>query len=101
MKVYGERMAYKDLQSKAARFFKDDQGNIVIWQRPNIPLTSWFIFKVISMVIREGNFKTGFAYLSTAYLFTWAYLEIVSGKSPFRRVMGVIVLVVIVLSYFR
>ena len=82
-------------------FFKDKNGQFVIWQSPNIPIYGWIAFKLLSMLVASGYLKTGFENLSSAALFTWAYLEVYSGMSYFRRLLGVVVLVSIVIGYFR
>jgi hypothetical protein len=84
-----------------ASFFKDKDGNVVIWQWPNLPLASWIIFKLLSMVFKTGHVKTGFESLSMAALFTWAYLEITSGSSYFRRVLGVVIIIGLIFGYFK
>jgi hypothetical protein len=87
--------------SRCGLIFKDSEGNTVIWQVPNIPLAGWMVFKLLSVLVESPSIKSGFENLSTAFLFTWAYLEIVSGKSYFRRALGVVVMTAIVSSYFK
>lgn len=82
-------------------FFKDADGNVAIWQAPNIPLYGWFMFKVLAVVVAAGRLHSGFNLLSTALLFTWAYLEITSGVNYFRRLLGLIVITAIIVGYFR
>ena len=82
-------------------FFRDSKGNIAIWQCPNIPLTGWLVFKLLSALIESDAISKGCASLSTAFLFTWAYLEITSGISYFRRLLGAVVTIAIVVGFFR
>ena len=74
------------------KFFKDKEGHIVVVQRPNIPLIGWLIFTVISLFIKSSSWHTFFGYVSFGLIFTWAWLEITTGKSYFRRTIGVIAL---------
>lgn len=82
-------------------FFKGPDGSMVICQRPNIPLLGWMLFKLISVFMQDKTMKDGFESLSKLSLFTWAYLEITSGQSYFRRVLGGAVMMTIIISYFK
>jgi hypothetical protein len=84
-----------------AKFIRDRNGKITLWQTPNLPIIGWFICLVISHLISAGVIKAGFASLSTAFLFTWAYLEITEGASYFRRVLGTVVLASVLMSFLR
>jgi hypothetical protein len=86
------------MRARRASFFKDSDGQVAIWQWPSVPLTGWLVCKLLSMVIKTGSTKMAFETLSTAFLFTWAYLEITSGKSYFRRVLGVGVMIVVLIG---
>lgn len=94
-------MSSKNKQSPVASFFKNNQGNTVIWQTPNIPLLSWLVLKLLAMVINNEQFKSGFSKLSTAFLFAWAYLEITSGASYFRRLLGLVVMTALIIGFFK
>jgi hypothetical protein len=80
--------------------FKDKQGHIVMVQSPNLPLFGWILLELVSLALRKGHTKTAFQSLATAFLFTWAYLEITRGVNYFRRFLGLVVIVMIILSYF-
>lgn len=82
------------------RFLKDQDGKIVIWQAPNLPLYAWIIFEVISLPLSNEQLKAGVKELSTVFLFTWGYLEVTSGVNYFRRSIGGIVLLAQVLGFF-
>jgi hypothetical protein len=82
-------------------FFKAKDGHIVIWRAPNIPLWGWVVFNILSTMIRHGKLHTGFHLLAEASLFAWAYLELRSGESMFRRVLGAVVLMSITISFFK
>ena len=80
--------------------FKDKEGHIVIAQGPNLPLFGWILLELVSLTLRKGHAKTAFQSLATAFLLTWAYLEITNGVNYFRRLFGIVVIVIIILSYF-
>jgi hypothetical protein len=80
--------------------FTDKKGRVVIAQSPNIPLLGWFVLELVSLLLHKGHAKSGLQDIATASLFTWAYLEISKGVNYFRRLLGFVVIVLIVGSYF-
>jgi hypothetical protein len=91
----------KESKSLREKFWKDKNGHIAIWQTPNVPLIGWFVFMVGSKLLHQGALKNGVQFLSTAFIFTWAYLEIIKGDSYFRRLLGLIVFLMTVLAHFK
>ncbi len=81
------------------RFFKDKAGKYKLWQRPNVPLSAWFFFMLISRFVPMAHIQSLSQFLSTAFLFTWAYLEITSGASYFRRLLGLVIIAGIIASH--
>jgi uncharacterized protein (DUF697 family) len=86
---------------KTVKFIIDQNNKFVVWQTPNLPLVGWLLCLVISRLVPAGSVKAGFVDLSTAFLFTWAYLEITKGASYFRRALGVVIMVTILIGFFR
>lgn len=82
-------------------FWRNKDGRITVWQFPNPPLIAWLVFMVLSRVMHDGRLHAGYEFLSMAALFTWAYLEITSGESYFRKMLGGVVLLVLVISRFK
>ena len=82
-------------------FFKDKDGKIAVIQWPNVLLWTWVISSVALRILKPGRPYTGFMFLAEASIFAWAYLEITSGLSPFRRVLGALILIATVVSHFR
>ncbi|GAB6197169.1 hypothetical protein [Lysobacter xanthus] len=78
------------------RFVSGRDGRIVIAQWPNLPLSAWFACWVLARLLPASHARDGIAFLGTAFLFTWAWLEIVDGDSPFRRALGGVVAAAIV-----
>jgi hypothetical protein len=83
------------------RILKNKDGKVVLWQNPNLPLWGWVIFSVLGVVFKHGNLHSGFQYLGKASLFTWAYLEIRSGESMFRRALGLLIMAGILIGTFK
>ncbi|MBC7546473.1 hypothetical protein H7171_01875 [Candidatus Saccharibacteria bacterium] len=82
-------------------FFREADGHIVLAQWPNIPLSGWLVFKILSRIIANGQLKTGFEQLSMAFLFAWAVLKILQGVNHFRRILGLVILLMISVSFFK
>jgi hypothetical protein len=78
-------------------FFKDKDGNVIIGQRPNLPIVVWAIASVSTRLVSEPTLEEVLSMLSFGAIFTWAWLELFHGDCSFRRVLGASVLVVILL----
>lgn len=76
---------------RITKFFKDKHGDFAIVQRPNIWIISWAGLSLLSRVT-EGRVTTGLSLLAKLALLVWAYLEITTGSSMFRRVLGAVVM---------
>lgn len=78
--------------------FRDRRtGRIVIAQRPNIPLIVWFLALVTSWFLR-GTAHTVVSTIATVALGVWAADELVRGVNPWRRALGAVVLVAVVVT---
>lgn len=80
------------------RIFFSKDGKLVIIQRPNLPLLLWFITAIISNLLNEGETKSIFIWISTASLIIWSILEIISGANYFRKCLGIIILLILVIN---
>ena len=87
--------------SPASRFFTNKHGRVVVFQKPNVPIMMWFVCKVLAYVATTEHAKHALSTLSTAFLFTWAYLELTKGGSYFRMLLGLVVLVSTVFTIFN
>jgi hypothetical protein len=76
--------------------FYDKDGKLAVAQRPNLPVITWFITMLLAFLIKNGRGHTFFDVISFGAIFTWAWLEIFHGKSYFRRVLGLVVMIVVV-----
>lgn len=83
-------------QHSISAFFKNKHGKISIVQWPNIFVLAWVGLSGLSKVAND-DISPCIALLATLSLAIWAYLEITAGISPFRRVLGAVVLTFIVL----
>ncbi len=83
-----------------SKFWRDKHGNVAVWQTPNIPLIGWAACIVLLVVVKSGGAHQLLTFLRTAFIFTWAYLELTDGSCYFRRLLGAIVLASIIISHF-
>ena len=88
------------MKKKAATIFKDKNGRVVIWQSPNMLLWAWIILKAVAMFLAQGKIKAGLDQLSGAVLFAWAYFEADQGVSPFRKILGAIIMLGVAVGFF-
>ncbi len=83
-------------------WLRDRNGTVVIGQVPNIPLVVFFITGVFAIVSFHG-FWHGLAQLiAILSILFWAWLEIRSGVTRMRRLMGKLALgaiVVVIILY--
>jgi hypothetical protein len=87
-------------QSFWEKIWRDKQGDIVIWQTPNVPIIAWAVLTVIS-IITTGTLSNVVWYIAAAVLAVWALLEIFKGADYFRRVLGVLVILLMVAAFFK
>jgi hypothetical protein len=85
--------------SALGRFFRNPEtGEVVVAQPPNVPLLVWLAATAIRLVFApHGALGTAVSVIATVSLVLWSLLEIARGDSPFRRVLGGVVLAAIVL----
>ncbi len=83
------------------RFFKDSEGRVVLWQWPNLPLYGLLLTSILSRVMSGSQYVPGIRSLGDAFLFTWAFLELTQGVNYFRRSLGLIVLLLLIVSFFK
>lgn len=87
------------MRARWDRFWRDDEGNIVMFQAPNPPLWGWLLAR-IGALLTNGRWSDGLSFVAQAFLFTWAYLEVTAGVNGFRRAIGGGVLAVVVFGAF-
>jgi hypothetical protein len=73
--------------------FKDDNGTIVLGQRPNLVLRVAIVSLIISLFVSEGNVAEFIDLVVFGTFFTFAWLELFQGVNYFRRCYGFVVMV--------
>ncbi len=73
--------------------FRDTEGKIVLAQMPNLPLIVWFGASLLKIIFTTGKINIGLDILAFGSLFTWAWEELFQGVNYFRRALGLVVLV--------
>jgi hypothetical protein len=81
-------------------FFSDPEtGRVVIAQWPNLPLWAFLAATAVRLIASpSGTAGTVVTAVGSISLAVWAVLEVARGDSPFRRVLGGVVLVAIVIG---
>lgn len=73
------------------RIWKDEAGNVVLWQMPNKPIWVWVGFTLLSLFF-SGKTADVFGGIASIALIIWALLEIFQGVNYFRRALGLLIL---------
>jgi hypothetical protein len=82
------------------RFFRNpDTGRLAVAQVPNLPLVLFLVLRGIELVLSpDGWVADALHWGGTAALTWWSVDEVARGSSPFRRVLGAVVLAYVVVS---
>jgi len=79
--------------ASASWWFRSADGRLVLWQAPNPALWVWIVMVVIGLFDLSASRATDVAGIRHGALVVWALDEVVRGASPFRRVLGAVVLI--------
>lgn len=82
------------------KFWEDVQGKVIVWQSPNIWLATWFITMVAGWFLPLGWPQKLLSYVSLLSLIVWAVLELTKGVNYFRRLIGLLVLLLLLAGRF-
>lgn len=84
-----------------SKVFKDKNGDIIVTQKPNLPIIIWFASIAFNFVYSriEGNGLQIVSWLGSAALVVWALMEIFGGVNLFRRMLGAAALVVTLIGF--
>jgi hypothetical protein len=75
------------------KVIKDKNGQVVLTQKPNLPIILFVIFGTIALLfVSHPPLFRLFSILSLLSMFVWSLLEIFSGVNHFRRGLGLIAL---------
>jgi hypothetical protein len=75
------------------RTFRDSEGQIVIAQPPNLPLIVGIVASLLKLIVPTGEINLALALVAFGSLYTWAWGELFQGVNYFRRALGLIGLV--------
>jgi hypothetical protein len=78
--------------TSASWWFRSRDGRLTVWQVPNPALTVWLATLVLGMLDLSGAHRTEIDGIRHGALLVWALDEVLRGASPFRRVLGAVVL---------
>ncbi|MFW6296768.1 MAG: hypothetical protein ACOC04_06215 [Halothece sp.] len=79
------------------KFFRDKNGNIVLAQKPNLPILVALTATLFKLLFpTSGNLSVGLEAVTFGSLFTWAWMELFQGINYFRRTLGFIALLGII-----
>jgi hypothetical protein len=73
------------------KVFRNDAGEIVLAQPPNLPLIAWGVCTGLKLLFPTGQPALGLDAIAFGSLFTWAWLELFQGVNYFRRFLGLLV----------
>jgi hypothetical protein len=87
-------------RSFSEKFWQDDHGHVVVWQKPNLFLYSWAASTFFNLFAPVGWLHTILGYIGLVALIVWAILETYSGVDYFRRLLGGLILLAILVVHF-
>lgn len=70
-------------------FFRDKQGNLTAVQKPNSAIII-FTLAIIGSLLADRWLQLGLTLIAGVALLVWSGMEVSSGNSGFRRLLGVI-----------
>ena len=82
------------------KIWRDEHGDVVIWQTPNAFLIGWAVLTVLC-IVTSGKLSDYFGWAGDLSLVIWALLEIFKGVNYFRRGLGLVVLVFAIASFIK
>jgi len=80
-------------------FLTDAAGKYVIWQKPNL-LVYITLLTLTGRSISEGSAREIWDLLFIGAVMVWAVMEACTGDSPFRKALGLSVLVATIVVLF-
>jgi hypothetical protein len=79
------------------KIWRDRRGHVVVWQTPNASLIGWAVLTMISLFL-NGTAANIFVWLGMASIVIWSLLEMTKGVNYFRRILGAVVMLLVILS---
>lgn len=78
--------------TSAAWWFRSSDGRLTLWQLPNPALCVWLVTLALGRFELSAEHSTAVTGVRHGALLVWALDEAVRGASPFRRLLGAVVL---------
>jgi hypothetical protein len=78
--------------TSASWWFRSSDGRLTLWQLPNPALCVWLVTLVLGTFDLSVAHKAAVDGIGRGALLVWSLDEVVRGASPFRRVLGAVVL---------
>ncbi|MGB3310211.1 MAG: hypothetical protein WBG32_11600 [Nodosilinea sp.] len=72
--------------------FRDREGNIVIGQKPNLPVIVAVVATLLQAILPSGSLQTIVALIAFGTWYSWAWQELFAGVNYFRRSLGLLTL---------
>lgn len=88
-------------RSFSQKFWEDKNGKFVVWQKPNRWLTTWFITMIIGILAPYGWPQKVVGWISLISLIIWAFFEVKNGVNYFRRILGFLILLLLLIVRLR
>jgi hypothetical protein len=79
--------------TSASWWFRSSDGRLTLWQAPNPALLVWLAAVALGLLDLSPARDAQVGGVRHGALLVWALDEVVRGASPFRRVLGAVVLV--------
>jgi hypothetical protein len=76
--------------------FKNENGEVALAAEPNLLIIIWAVAALISHLIKHSLVHTLLIVIAFAAIAIWALLEIFQGVNYFRRLLGLVILVLII-----
>jgi hypothetical protein len=80
------------------KIFRDREGKVVLAQIPNLPIIVWIVASLLQLIFTTGKVNIGLEAIAFGSLFTWAWEELFQGVNYFRRALGLLVLIGLIVS---
>lgn len=97
---YQNRHAQNDDRSLWDKFWRDKHDNIVIAQMPNVWLIGWLVLEIVSLLASSHRIELVTWWLASTALGVWSVLEILQGVNYFRRLLGLFIALMTLLTVF-
>lgn len=73
-------------------WFRSADGRLTLWELPNPALWLWMVALVLGRFDLSATHEAAVEGVRHGALLVWAIDEVVRGASPFRRVLGAVIL---------